>query len=361
MNVVRIMGIRGVPAAHGGFETFAERLSLYLASRGWRVVVYCQSAGDSGVRTDVWRGIERVHIPVRQRGALGTVVFDLLAILHARRSKDQCLTLGYNTAIFFAILRLYGIRNVVNMDGIEWARAKWGLTARTWFWVNEKLGCWLGDHLIADHPEIGVHLRRISRTKRMDVIPYGGDVVDDADVARLSSLGLVSGGFATVIARPEPENSVLEIVSAFSRRDRGLKLVVLGAYDDRIDYHRRVRAAASHEVLFLGAIYDRSVLAALRRYSRYYVHGHQVGGTNPSLVEALAARNAVIAHDNPFNRWVAGDGAVYFSDEAGCANHLDRLSASTDDLGQMRVRAFSRYTECFTWQRVLEAYESVLS
>ena len=120
---LRILGIRGIPAAHGGFETFAERLAPYLVSRGWRVIVYCQQLGRGEATSDTWEGIERVHIPVPRDGALGTMHFDLLSTLHARRSPGLCLTLGYNTAFLWPLLRTRGVLNVANMDGIEWRRA----------------------------------------------------------------------------------------------------------------------------------------------------------------------------------------------------------------------------------------------
>ncbi|MFY7941357.1 MAG: DUF1972 domain-containing protein, partial [Burkholderiaceae bacterium] len=335
-KVLRILGTRGVPAAHGGFETFAEYLSLYLVQRGWRVVVYCQQDGSGPVFEDSWQGVERVHIPVPHGGPKGTIVFDWHATLHAARHQDLCLTLGYNTAVFCALLRLKGIPNVINMDGIEWSRAKWGPVAKLWFWLNDWAGCWLGNHLVADHPQIKVHLSSRVRATKITTIPYGADAVTSAPTEALERLGLVAGKFLTVVARPEPENSLLEIVQGFSKKPRGIQLAVLGNYSQANAYHRDVMAAASDEVRFLGAIYDKTVVQALRFHSLAYVHGHQVGGTNPSLVEALGAGNAVLAHDNRFNRWVAGEAALYFEGAAQFDERLDALIGDHDTLGHMR-------------------------
>jgi glycosyltransferase involved in cell wall biosynthesis len=361
MKTLRILGTRGVPAAHGGFETFAEYLSLYLVAQGWRVVVYCQDDGVGPVFEDTWQGVQRVHIPVAQAGPKGTIVFDWQATAHAAKHKDLCLTLGYNTAVFCALLRLKGIPNLINMDGIEWSRMKWGPLAKLWFWLNDWAGCWLGNHLVADHPEIKVHLTSRVRADKITMIPYGADAVTNAPTAPVEALGLQPGQFLTVIARPEPENSLLEIVAGFSANPRGLKLVVLGNYDDHNAYHRAVKAAASAEVKFVGAIYDKTVVQALRFHSAAYVHGHQVGGTNPSLVEALGAGNAVIAHDNRFNRWVVGDGAVYFSGADGFARCMDALQARPDILAALRTAGQARYQQAFTWPHVLQQYESVLA
>lgn len=358
-----IMGIRGVPARHGGFETFAEQLALYLVEHDWEVTVYCQEEGVSGpIREDTWRNVNRVIIPVKQHGARGTVIFDWLAIQHALNAQHKlALTLGYNTAAFCLRYRLHGIRNLINMDGIEWRRAKWRLHERAWLWLNERCGCWFGDHLIADHPEIKQHLSTRVRPDKITMIPYGATEVTAAAASGLQALGLEPGHFVTVIARPEPENSMLEIVRAFSRHQRGLKLVMLGQYQpDRNAYHRAVVAAASDEVLFPGAIYDRSLVDALRLYGRLYIHGHQVGGTNPSLVEALGAGSAVLAHDNRFNRWVAGVGARFFVDEDSCAQQLDRLLPDNVELERLRAASRARFREAFTWDTILRQYEQLL-
>lgn len=369
---LRILGIRGVPAAHGGFESFAEALALHLVAEGWRVVVYCQEDGDGPVREERWLGIERVVVPVATSGTAGTVVFDWRCIAHVRaQARAQgaaatglCLTLGYNTALFCARLSLAGVRNVINMDGIEWRRAKWGLIARCWLWLNERAGCLLGDHLVADHPAIKAHLATRTAAERISAIPYGANAVPRIETPAvhqaLAQRGLVSGGYATLIARPEPENSILEVVEGWSMRPRGCLLAVLGHYDDADAYHQRVRAAAGPEVRFLGAIYDRELVPQLRAHGRLYLHGHQVGGTNPSLVEALGAGNAVIAHDNRFNRWVAGVGAAYFTDAASLDELLTPLLAEPTRLEAMAAASRARHAEAFTQQGVLAQHTALL-
>ena len=360
MKLLRILGTRGVPAAHGGFETFAEQLSLYLVRHDWQVVVYCQDEGSGQTVEDDWCGVRRVHIPVNMPGPAGTVIFDWKATAHAARRSGLCLTLGYNTAIFCTMLRLAGRPNIINMDGIEWHRAKWGAVGKAWFWFNEHAGSRLGNHLVADHPEIARHLMRAAPESKITVIPYGADRLSALPEAGIRRLELEPGRFLTLIARPEPENSVLEVVQAFSRRPRGLQLAILGAYRDDNAYHRAVRAAAGPEVRFLGAIYDKPVIQTLRQHSLAYVHGHQVGGTNPSLVEALGAGNAVIAHDNSFNRWVAGDAARYFNLVDDVAALFDTLLRDAPQLESMRAAAVKRHAEEFTWQKALSAYEKLL-
>lgn len=356
---VAILGTRGVPAAHGGFETLAERLALELVARGWRVEVYCQVSRPT--RPSVWRGVDLVPVRVRGDGALSTIAFDLKCTLRAAFRPALPLVLGYNTAVFSALYRLVGKRSVMNMDGIEWRRDRWSRPAKAWFWLNERLGSLFSTHLIADHPEIARHLARNAAASRITTIAYGADPIAEAPVAPLSAYGVEPNRYGLVIARVVPENLVLQVVRAWSEIRPGLPLVVLGNFRETDPYHRAVREAAGPAVIFPGAIYGAQTVAALRRHARFYVHGHTVGGTNPSLVEALGAGSPVLAHDNLFNRWVAGEGAVYFGDEAELRHGiLTLVRAGPSRLDAMSAAARARHAEAFGWHGIFDAYERVL-
>lgn len=356
-----ILGTRGIPAQHGGFETFAEKLALYFTAKGHSVTVYCQK--DSGAREEIdWRGIRLINIPVQGDGAFSTIKFDFLVTLDALKRKGLFLLLGYNTASFNILQRLCRQTLLINMDGIEWKRQKWGVIAKTWFWLNERLGCWFGNHLVADHPRIKDHLATRVSADKITMIPYGGDEVLAADASLLAQYGLTEGNYSIIIARPEPENSFLEMVQGFSSKRRDHKLVVLGNFDFQNNpYHQQVKNAASDEVIFPGAIYDAPVVQALRFYCRFYLHGHRVGGTNPSLVEALGAGCAVIAHDNHFNRWVAGEEAAYFANEAACAQLFNQLLTDDARLEKMRAASRREFQARFTWEHILSQYEALLT
>ncbi len=355
-----ILGIRGIPAEYGGFETFAERLSLYLVSQGWDVTVYCQDDGGQKIFEKSWNSIRLIYIPTPLGNAIGTIVFDWKSTLHASKQNGIILTLGYNTAIFCFLYRLKGITNLINMDGMEWRRQKWNTLEKLWLYLNERFGSWLGNHLIADHPGIKAHLAKYISPEKITVIPYGAEQVVNVDAALLKQYNLIPNEYILVIARPEPENSLLEIVSAFSNKKRNLKLVVLGRYFLKVPYHNKVKEAASKEVIFPGAIYDKAVVSALRFYARLYVHGHTVGGTNPSLVEALGAGMPVLAQDNSFNKWVAGPGAHYFKNETDCAQELELLLDDEQELRKMKSASLKHYQEKFSGERDLKAYESLL-
>jgi glycosyltransferase involved in cell wall biosynthesis len=357
-----ILGTRGVPAAHGGFETFAQRFALYMRDRGWSVTVYCQAdEGSKDPVIDDWQGIRRVTIAA-DAGAGGTMKFDWACVRHAMKERGVMLVLGYNTAIFSALLRFTENPVLTNMDGIEWKRAKWPWHGRIWLYLNEWIGALTSNMLIADHPEIAKHLQRRRARRYITMIPYGADAVTEAPVEYVTSQGLTPGKYVISIGRIEPENNILPMIQGFVARPNGMKFLCLGRLEpDTNPYHAQVIAAArgNDDVIFAGAIYDSERVKALRFHAAAYCHGHSVGGTNPSLVESLGAGNAVIGHDNAYNRWVAGPDQFYFADEAGFAAVLDKIGSDPDALRLARQGARARFENGLTWPPVLEAYEAV--
>ncbi|MBU0663456.1 MAG: DUF1972 domain-containing protein [Proteobacteria bacterium] len=356
---LRILGTRGIPAQHGGFETFAQECALYMVKRGWKVTVYCQDTGGGPITEDSWHGIRRIIIPVNRSGPLSTITFDWRATCHASKEEGIVLCLGYNTSLFNIRLRLKGIPTIMNMDGIEWKRDKWSTPAKIWLYLNEKAGLYISDHLIADNPGIAEHLQSCLHHTPLTTIPYGAPFLQAISPDPLVQFGLSQNDYLLLIARPEPENSILEIVQAFTARPRQHRLVILGNYSKNHPYQKSILDAANDHVIFCGAIYDQEVVAALRYHCLFYVHGHTVGGTNPSLVEAMGAGNAILAHGNKFNRWVTGpDAARFFQDEPECLAKMDELLTSPTTIVSMKEASRKRFLEAFTWEKVMRAYET---
>jgi len=357
-----ITGIRGLPAAHGGFETFAENLALHLVRCGWSVSVYCQVSTEKQQLPSEshWNGIKLIHIPVSGENSKASILFDYYSIQHAIKQEGLVLTLGYNTALFNLLLRLKKRRVLINMDGIEWQRDKWSWYEKAWLYLNEKAGCLIGNHLIADHPEIEKHLISKTNLNKVTMIPYGAREIKAVDAHQIKAYQLNPDEYAIVIARPEPENSILEIVKAFSAKPRDKKLLVLGHYNQKNRYQQSVMQAASKEVQFIGAVYNHDILDALRYHSCLYIHGHTVGGTNPSLIEALGAGQPILAHGNRFNRWVAGTGSSYFQTEKECETQLDALFSDPEQLHSMSKSSREQFNKKFRWESILEQYEALL-
>ena len=353
-----ILGTRGIPARHGGFETFAEKLAIFLVGNGWEVDVYCQT--DRQEEPYFWNGVRLVPIRAPGDSAFSTMVFDLLATLHSLKNHRLPLVLGYNTAALSIFYRLAGRRSVMNMDGIEWQRDRWPKYVKAWFWLNERLGCYLSDHLIADHPEIARQLATKVRASKISFIAYGSDPTLEADPKLLAPL--VPGQYGLVIGRIVPENSILEIVRNWTRAGFEHRLAVVGAFSPNdYSYHAAVKEAAGESVHFLGPVYNKAHLDALRLYALFHIHGHRVGGTNPSLVEALGAGSPIVAHDNCFNRWVAGEHAFYFKDDSEFILACRKLVTSpAERLAELRRASRTRHADAFQWDGILANYERVL-
>ncbi len=360
-KTVRILGTHGIPGRYSGFETAAENISRYLLKRGWRVIVYCQRLGAGPIEFDTWEGIERVIIPVTKTGWIGTSLFDWKAIQHAIGFNDACLTFGYNTGVFNTLQRLKGIPNVINMDGMEWMRARWGWTKQTILFVNERIAARIGDHLIADHPEIERYLSSFADPRKISVIAYGAVEPAAPKEEAIAPFGLKPNAYMTLIARQIPENSILEIVRGFCAAPRGIRLAVIGPFEpSKNAYHRSVREAANEEVTFLGPQFDPHIVGSLRHFCRGYLHGHTVGGTNPSLVEAMAANNPIIAQDNPYNRWVAQDAATYFNTSDDISQAVELILGEPGRAKEMGARGYARFRAEFTWEHIGSLYEQVL-
>lgn len=352
-----ILGSRGIPALYGGFETFAEELSVRLVQRGIEVTVYCE-AGDR-MEDDVYRGVNLVYIPASRVGPLTTIIFDLRCLWHARKAFDVVYMLGYGASIFCFLPRLWGGSVWINMDGVEWARSKWGALAKFWFKMMEAAAMWTPDRLIADAEGIHRHLKsRHSHRPPVSVIPYGAPVINvSPDAGLLAEWQLTPGKYYLVVCRLEPENSLKEIVKGYLQSESVHPLVVVGSIDSATNYVKELLQLNDGRIRFVGPVYDKGNLQALRYHSLAYIHGHTVGGTNPSLLEALGCGNIVIAHNNIFNREVAGEAAIYFHQENDVADNIRSVESSSPELlDRMRTLARERVKHAYSWDSITDTY-----
>lgn len=353
---IAILGTRGIPARYGGFETFAEQLAVRLVERGHDVTVYCEA--NIGPQPGEYRGIRLQYIGCPNVSSLSTILFDLRCLWDARKHYDCVYMLGYGSALFCFLPRLWGTEVWINMDGIEWARAKWGLIARTYFRAMEAIAMWTADGIVADADSIRHHLvSRHSRLPDCSVIAYGSNVPRSApDVDQISRWCLRPNEYYLVVARLEPENHIREIISGYCKSESQRPLIVIGDHLTKTPYVREITSAADKRVLFLGGVYDQPALQSLRFYSRAYFHGHSVGGTNPSLLEAMACRNLVVAHDNPFNREVLGDCGLFFATPTELSEVLRMLDHDHCSYERMRDGALARVKTFYSWDLITDQY-----
>ncbi|MCL2090026.1 MAG: DUF1972 domain-containing protein [Micrococcales bacterium] len=362
-----MVGTRGVPARYGGFETAVEEVGRRLADAGHRVRVYCRhpsgpTAAARGQRRraapERYLGMELVHLPALRRRSLETLSHTALSVGHlVRHRTDVAFVFNAANAPLLPGLRLARIPVATHVDGLEWRRAKWGPAGRRYYRVAEALAVRWSDALIADARGIAdYYASEFGAATRQ--IAYGAPVIDPGHEA-LAGLDLTPGGYHLVVARFEPENHVLEAVEGYVASPAVKPLVVVGSAPYSTAYTQAVtRAADDPRVRLLGGVWDAAVLDQLYANALTYVHGHSVGGTNPSLLRAVGAGAATVAWDVPFNREVLRDDGRYFDDPASLAALLTQAEADTDAVAA-RGRALVARARDYDWDDVAAAYQTL--
>lgn len=355
---IGMLGTRGVPAAYGGFETAVEEVGRRLVARGHAVTVYCRGAADPTQRS--YRGMALVHLPAVRSKSLETLSHTGMSAAHVLTRSRQDVALLFNAANspFLPVLRAAGIPVATHVDGLEWKRAKWGGPGRRYYRAAESLAVRWSDAIITDAPGIADYYRTQFGADS-HLITYGAPVLLDPPVTRLAELGLTPGGFHVVVARFEPENHVDVALQGYLRSAATRPLVVVGAAPYANRYTERIRdlAASDGRVRLLGSVYDQEVLDQLYAHAHTYVHGHSVGGTNPSLLRAMGAGTAVLAFDVEFNREVLGSAGRFFSAPAGLAALLEQAEADPDDVAGRALLLQERARTRYRWEDVADGYE----
>lgn len=357
---IAILGTRGVPARYGGFETFAEKLAVGLCQHGFDVTVFCES--NEPRKPDLFQGVKLHYVCAPSWGPLQTVLYDVKCLWKARKKFDVVYMLGYGAAPFCVIPRLFGAEVWINPDGMEWARAKWGFLARCYFRLMESTSLYVADRIIADAEAIAAILaKRHGSLRACTVIPYGCNVITTLPpVELLATWNLVRGGYYLVVCRLEPENHVLEILRAFQESNSTKQLLVIGNHQVKSRYVAQLLAINDPRIRMIGTVYDQAKLTSLRYYSFGYMHGHSVGGTNPSLLEAMGCGSLIFAHDNLFNRETLGSCGRYFSNELELTQAIDDAEQGKAELTRLREASRSRADENYRWPDIICRYVELL-
>jgi len=347
---IAILGSRGIPAAYGGFETIVETLSRGLCRKGFTVFVSCESRGFA---ISSYEGVGILRVPILSLfRPFSEVLYDALSLLFASFFCDIVYILGYGSSFFYFIPKLLRRTLIVNPDGLEWKRRKFGRLSRSLLKVAEAVAVRSASHVAADSEEIRKYLA-LKYRRRVEFLPYG---VARPQISASSSLDLAPDSYCLIVARLEPENNIDLMIQEFSRSKTSRQLVIVGDSASAAYKHRLIELA-DYRVKFLGAIYDKVLLDSIRAHSLIYLHGHEVGGTNPSLLESLASGNAVVALDVPFNREVGGSACLYFSKQEGSlADILDWLHSNPAEIRRLKLMAFNRYQSAYTEERMIASF-----
>jgi glycosyltransferase involved in cell wall biosynthesis len=350
------IGTRGVPAKYGGFETAVEEISVRLAARGHQVVVYCRGGPGHGS----YRGVETVTLPARRSRSFETLVHTGASMRHVR-ARDLDVIFLFNAANSPAILlRRRGVRVACHPDGLEWARGKWGPVGSAYYRIAEVIAVLLADELISDAAAIRNYYRH-RYAAHSEVISYGADPHRADPSVAPTRIPEARDPYCLVVARSEPENNVALAMEALHRSTVERRLLVVGSspYPGPYQRHLEALAAADSRIHLLGSIWDQDVLDSLYAASDLYVHGHSVGGTNPSLLRAMAVGAAVAAFDTPFNREVLGEGSPYWRS----SDELRRVLEKEDYVGRagaaQRAANVARIVKAYNWDDVAVRYEQL--
>lgn len=353
---IAILGTRGIPANYGGFETFAEELSVRLVQRGHKVTVYCRERYTS----DEYRGVHLVWQPTIRHKYFDTLAHTFISTLHLLANRaDVALYCNAGNALFTILPRLAGIPVALNVDGIERKRRKWNALARAWFHASEYLSTILPNRFVTDAESIRrYYLEHYGKDSLF--IPYGAEVLRTATHDVLDRLGLEPDKYFLYVSRMEPENRALEVRRAFEKTNTPMKLALIGDAPYADEYIRSVRDTRDERIVAPGAVYGIGY-RELGTWCFAYIHATEVGGTHPALIEAMGRGAIVLYLDTPENTEVCGGAGLPWRTEADLTARIqETLTISEFERERLRARAVERVRQKYNWDAVTTQYETLL-
>jgi glycosyltransferase involved in cell wall biosynthesis len=357
---IAIIGTRGIPNHYGGFEQCAEYLALGLVKRGHEVLVY--NSHNHPYQKSEWNGVDLHHCydPEYKLGTAGQFIYDLNCILDVRkRNCDVILQLGYTSSSVWGWLLPKEVAVTTNMDGLEWKRTKYSNKVRKFLQWAEKLGVKYSDHLISDSVGIQDYLKQKYNADSA-FIAYGATLFEQPEESVLKNYNLSPYQYDMLIARLEPENSIEIILDGVVKTNLNRPFLVIGKHETVYGNYLKNKYSGYGQIQFIGGIYNIDILNSLRYYSNIYFHGHTVGGTNPSLLEAMASSSLICANDNPFNSYILGADALYFNDADGVAKHLKEVKYDEDKYQTMIQANKDKIINIYDWELIVNQYEKHL-
>lgn len=355
---IAIIGTRGVPNHYGGYEQATEFLSTGLVKKGHAITVYNSSSHIYKKKN--WRGVEIVHChdPEDKIGTAGQFIYDLNCILDARRKKyDVILLMGYTSSSVWG--KLYPEKTLIisNMDGLEWKRSKYSKPVQRFLRYAEKLAVKYSDFLLADSVQIQSYLHaKYNICSRY--IPYGAHIHSNETEEVLKKYGLRRHHYYLSITRMVPENNIETILNGFSASDSNKQFIVLADLHNKYGKYIQQKFHFDSRIQFPGAVYDQQILHSLRIFTSLYFHGHSVGGTNPSLLEAMASKALIAAHDNAFNRAILDDDACYFVTAEDITRIITTISKSENE--KLICNNLQKIKNYYAWDTIIDQYEDYI-
>jgi len=375
---ITIIGSRGIPAKYGGYEVFAEEISTRLVKKGINITVCCEH---NNLKMRSYKGVKLENFPHPPPNNYALRKFyeiynDIYFMVKMSQSSDVMYVLGTTAGsmLFLPKLLNWKLRTLVNIGGLEWKRDKWSRLDKSLLWLNTKLAIVFVDVVVVDSKAMEKYVGHFGRHKTV-FIPYGAEASTKIawDKNRLNDLAskcnkiknIEENNYWLEIARLEPDNNIHVVLEAYLKSQSEKPLVVVGDYTSA-KYERVINKILEYDlekkIFMVGPIYENKMLLDMLRDNCFaYIHAHSYGGTNPSLLEAMASRNIIIAHDNEFNREVCDGCAIYFKDSEDLKNKIELIENNTEDYHELKNGAYNRITDEYLWDQIAQQYELLFS
>lgn len=362
---IAMLGTRGIPASYSGFETCVEQLSVRLVERGHRVTVYCR-AHHIRWPGKTYRGVELVKLPTIASKHFDTIAHTFLSMLHALpRRFDVAYICGVGNAPLAFIPRLARVPTVLNVDGADWRREKWGGFARRYLRLSERAATRFPTRIVADSHVVERYYRERFNAPSV-FIPYGSEVPPHPPGATLERFGLRPRGYLLWVGRLVPENNAHHAITAYQRiggPETGLRLCVVGDAPYSAEYVAALKADAGPGVVFTGYLFGEGY-HELGSNAHAFLFTSGVGGTHPALLEAMAFGNCIVANDMEANQETVDDAAMLYPGAQGAdglARVLRPLLADPARIEELRERAAHRAHTVYSWEAVTDHYEALFA
>lgn len=352
---IAILGTRGIPNRYGGFEQCAEKVAQYWKEKGHDVTVY--SPPGNPYTKELWKGvkIKKIFFKESKLEFLNLFFYDFLSLKDAvNRDFDIILELGYSPcALFYYLKKKKVVKIVTNMDGFEWKRSKWNYLIKKFLKFTERLAVKKSDALVSDNPVIRDYI--LDRYGLFSYyIPYGAELVKAPNEKDLVAFNVKKYMYYLMITRLEPENNIEVALDGYLKSESSDPFLIIGPNTNKYSKVLRKKYQYYERIRFLGGIYDIKILTVLRWFSKIYFHGHSVGGTNPSLLDAMSSYAYIASHDNTFNRNVIGINGIYFSNKQDILSIIKNYKVK--DRMDYTVSNRKVIEQYFTWDAVSDIY-----
>lgn len=363
---IAFISTRGIPNNYGGFEQFAEYISVGLAQRGHEVVVY--SPHFHPYKENNYKGVRIKHIysPETWTGSsVGSFFYDFSSLKDALKNEkfDIIYEAGYTSIVPAYIW--FNVKNIkypiftTNMDGLEYKRTKFNKWVQKFVFWEERMTVKHSHYLIADN--MGIHdYYKEKYGKESKFLAYGADIHDNYNEDFLKEFGLETNNYYLLVARLEPENNIVMAIEGYlaSKENGKRPLIIVGKTNTPHGKELVAKYGQEKSIHFVGGIYDFNKLNSIRHFSFAYFHGHSVGGTNPSLLEAMASDCFILANDNIFNKAVLGENALYYPDHINVTNLLNNI----ESLAETHKKSFIENNlevirKEYSWEKLVDEHE----